>query len=116
MTPYTQEDLDGDWEFKIVRSSTGAFRKRERLEQLIEEEAQAGWTMLEKLDDYRVRFKRPRRARAQDDYLPPDVDPYRAYYGGSSSRTVVIVLAVVVLLLFLLSLMGLLVFLMLARS
>ena len=116
MTPYTREDLDDDWEFKIVRSGTGAFRKRERLERLIEEEARAGWVMLEKLDDYRIRFKRPRRARAQDDYLPPDVDPYRAYYGGSSSRTAVIMLVVVGLILFILALAGLLVFMMAARS
>ena len=25
MTPYTQEELDNDWEFKIVRSAMGTF-------------------------------------------------------------------------------------------
>lgn len=60
MTLYEQGDLDGDWEFKIVRSPTAAFHKQEAFEQLIEEEARASWVMLEKLDDRRVRFKRSR--------------------------------------------------------
>ena len=95
MTQYTRDDLDDDWEFKIVRSSTAAFRKRETLDKLLEEEARAGWVMLEKMDDSRVRFKRPRRARAQDDYLPPDVDPYRTNYGAwSNQRTMVSLVAV----------------------
>ena len=37
MTQYTRDDLDDDWEFKIVRSSTAAFRKRETLDKLLEE-------------------------------------------------------------------------------
>jgi len=95
MTQYTQKDLDEDWEFKIVRSSTAAFHKREVLDKLLEEEARAGWVMLEKMDDSRVRFKRPRRARAQDDYLPADVDPYRTNYGAwSSQRTMMSLVAV----------------------
>jgi hypothetical protein len=101
MTQYTQDDLDNDWEFKIVRSNTTAFRKREVLDKLLEEEAHAGWIMLEKLDDSRIRFKRPRRARAQDAYLPPDVDPYRTHYGTISSQQVIILLTVVGLALFL---------------
>jgi hypothetical protein len=85
MTQYTQDDLTNDWEFKIVRSDTPAFRKPETLSKLIEEEAQAGWVMLEKLDDSRVRFKRPRSARARDAYLPDGVDPYRTRYGVPST-------------------------------
>jgi hypothetical protein len=101
MTQYTQDDLDHDWEFKIVRSNTDVFRKREVLDRLLEEEARAGWIMLEKLDDSRIRFKRPRRARAQDAYLPPDVDPYRTHYGTLSSQQVIILLTVIGLALFL---------------
>lgn len=87
MTQYTQDDLRNDWEFKIVRSEAAAFRKPETLSKLIEEEAQAGWVMLEKLDDSRVRFKRPRSARARDAYLPDGVDPYRTQYGALSTPT-----------------------------
>jgi len=100
MTQYTQDDLDNDSEFKIVRSNSTAFRKREVLDKLLEEEARAGWIMLEKLDDSRIRFKRLRRARAQDAYLPPDVDPYRTHYGTVSSPQVVLLLIVLGLALF----------------
>ena len=88
MAQYTQDDLNGDWEFKIVRSDTAAFRKREVLDKLIEEEAQAGWVMVEKFDDTRVRFKRPRSARARDPFLPDGVDPYRTQYGTFVTRQV----------------------------
>ncbi len=85
MALYTQEDLNEDWEFKIVRSGTTAFRKPEVLKKLMEKEGRAGWIMLEKLDDSRVRFKRPRSARAKDAYLPEGVDPYRTRYGSATN-------------------------------
>jgi len=91
MTDYTRDDIREDWEFKIVRSESGAFRRPEVLERLIEEEAQAGWVMLEKFDDNRVRFKRPRSARARDDFLPDGFDPYRTQYGRLSARPAMLV-------------------------
>ena len=91
MASYTQDDLRNDWEFKIVRSGTAAFRKPEVLNKLLEEEAQTGWVMLEKLDDSRIRFKRPRSARAKDAYLPDGVDPYRTQYGTLATRQVKLV-------------------------
>jgi hypothetical protein len=48
---------------------------------LIEEESQAGWEMIEKFDENRVRFKRPRSARVNDVNLPSYIDPYRTQYG-----------------------------------
>ena len=96
MTQYTKDDLNSDWEFKILRSHSGAFRKREVLDKAVEEEARAGWVMLEKLDDQRIRFKRPNRARAQDAYLPPEVDPYRSYYGASPNRQAAVALGLVI--------------------
>ena len=86
MAKYAQDDLDGDWEFKIVRSDSGAFRKAEILNRLTEEEARAGWILLEKLDDSRIRFKSPRSARARDPFLAAGVDPYRARYGVPTPR------------------------------
>lgn len=83
---YTQDDLNNDWEFKIVRSDTAAFRKPEVLRKLVEEEARAGWVMLEKFDDRRIRFKRPRSARTRDALLPPGVDAYRTRYGAPSAQ------------------------------
>lgn len=90
MARYTQDDLNNDWEFKIVRSGSGAFRKPEVLKKLIEEEARAGWVMLEKFDDRRIRFKRSRNARSRDALLPPDVDPYRTRYGTPVARYAVL--------------------------
>ena len=36
MTNYTPGDLDNDWEFKIVRSERGAFRKPETFQRLMQ--------------------------------------------------------------------------------
>lgn len=83
MTSYSTEDLAGDWEFKIVRANTPAFRHPRTLNRLIEREAQAGWTMIEKFDDQRVRFKRSKQARLNDANLPHGVNPYGSYYGMS---------------------------------
>jgi hypothetical protein len=95
MTPYSREDLENDWEFKIIRSQTGTFRKPEALQKLIEEEARAGWQMVEKFDNSRVRFKRPRSARQRDAQLPAGVDPYRVQAGVSEGALVVIILTAV---------------------
>jgi hypothetical protein len=95
MTPYSHEELDNDWEFKIVRASTGVFNKPEHFNRLIEEEARAGWQLLEKFDNSRVRFKRPRSARQRDAQLPPGVDPYRVRYGISENAVVGLVLLAV---------------------
>ena len=70
------------WEFKIVRSPSDVFRDSTVLKQLCDEEATAGWILLEKLDDRRVRFKRPIAMREviRSEMLP--IDPYRTTYGA----------------------------------
>ena len=83
MTHDAAESTASDCEFKIVRANTAAFRNPRTLAGLLEQEAQAGWTMVEKFDDMRVRFRRPRQARFDDARLPPGVDPYRTHYGMS---------------------------------
>jgi len=90
MTKY-QNDNAEKWEYKIVRSESGAFRKPEVLEFLIEEEALAGWEMLEKFDNRRIRFRRPVEARKQDHILPSHIDPYRTTIRGSLARTGVLI-------------------------
>ena len=97
MAKYTQDDLINDWEFKIVRSDTAAFRKPEVVKTLLEEEARAGWVMLEKFDDSRIRFKRPRSARTRDALLPSGVDSYRTQYGTSATRYALVVVALMML-------------------
>src|SRR5947208_77783 len=75
MTGYTHADLAEGWEFKILRSATGAFRSADGLRKAVEEERRAGWVLLEKFDNGRVRFKRPVSARSGDAAL--SIDPYR---------------------------------------
>ncbi|MBN2499402.1 MAG: hypothetical protein JXB38_01465 [Anaerolineales bacterium] len=83
MTRYNRSELEQDWEFKIVRSATGAFKKSEVLQTVIQQEGMSGWRMVEKFDDSRVRFKRPVEAAKDDFKLPPGIDPYRTSYGVS---------------------------------
>lgn len=97
MTTYNQEDLQGDWEFKIMRSASPVFKNQNTFAALVEEEAQAGWELLEKLDNQRVRFKRNVSARRKDQYLPPDYDPYRTQYGGNTNAVVAMLVAFLVM-------------------
>lgn len=92
MTNYSVDDLENDWEFKIVRSERAAFRKPENFQRLMQEEAAAGWEMVEKLDDRRVRFKRRKDNRRRDANLPQGIDPYRTQFDGGVSRSLVLVL------------------------
>ena len=85
MTTYRNTDLTEEWEFKIVRSASAAFKKPAVLQQVIEQEKLAGWTLLEKFDDNRLRFKRPASMRKKDAMLPRDVDPYLTQYGISEA-------------------------------
>src|SRR5262245_28485170 len=84
MTTYHPQELSDDWEFKILRSMKAAFRHSERLHEILAEEGRAGWVLVEKFDDGRIRLKRPSRARELDIKL--DFDPYRTYIGPSENR------------------------------
>ncbi len=82
------------WEFKIVRANRDLFREPKVFQRVCEEEAHAGWILLEKLDDRRIRFKRPIALRdiIKPEFLP--YDPYRTHYGSSSNwQTVVAAIA-----------------------
>ncbi len=93
MTPYRRDDLAEGWEFKILRSVSGRFRDPVWLHAVLQEEGRAGWTLVEKFDDTRVRLKRPAGARAKDAGL--GFDPYRTWVGISQTRyTILILLAV----------------------
>ena len=83
MTQYSSDELAQNWEFKIVRANTAVFKNAATFKRLIEEEARAGWTLVEKFDNTRVRFKRPQQARLNDATLQRGVDPYRVQYGMS---------------------------------
>ncbi|MEW6715976.1 MAG: hypothetical protein AB1345_00505 [Chloroflexota bacterium] len=95
MTRYDGKELEDDWEFKIVRSVTGEFKKPGVVERLREEESLAGWKLVEKFDNNRIRFKRPASARKRDATLPPYVDPYRTQYGMTEAGLVLRILLVI---------------------
>lgn len=95
LTKYNQEDLDG-WEFKIFRSSMGKFKNYEFIKTLCEQEAKAGWEMVEKFDNYRIRFKRNIEHRINDRHL--GFDPYRITIGVNKGLVIGIILGVTVLL------------------
>src|SRR5258705_124798 len=81
MAPYSQNDLEQRLGFKIVRSALGSFRKPTYLRQVLDDEARAGWVLVEKFDSSRIRLKRLAKARELDGKL--DFDPYRTYAGPS---------------------------------
>ena len=92
----TSSDQPKGWEFKILRTSSGGFRGRKVLNRVCAEEAQAGWILLEKLDDHRLRFRRPVTARDRDQQCK--IDPYRTRYGIAEiveTWTTIIVLLVI---------------------
>jgi hypothetical protein len=74
---YSAQDLQQDWEFKILRSPAGVFAKRKKVDQAVADESLAGWVLVEKLDDNRLRFKRPASAKQNDYLLPEHINPYR---------------------------------------
>ncbi|MEL7039564.1 MAG: hypothetical protein AAFO04_28725 [Cyanobacteria bacterium J06592_8] len=76
-----------EWEYKIVRANRDLFRNPAVFHKLCEEESQVGWTMLEKLDDRRVRFKRPANLRDKASEELPRFDPYRSHYGSTLDFT-----------------------------
>lgn len=46
-----------EWEFKILRSAMARFGRRDRLEAALREEGAAGWQLVEKLDNARIRLE-----------------------------------------------------------
>jgi hypothetical protein len=92
----TSSDQPKGWEFKILRTSSGGFRDRKILSKVCAEESQAGWILLEKLDNHRLRFRRPITARDRDNQCK--IDPYRTRYGlaeNVETWTTIIVLLVI---------------------
>lgn len=89
LTAYNKDDLEG-WEFKIVRSNFGRFSNYETVQKLCQEEARAGWEMVEKFDNERIRFKRRIDRRSGDRQL--DFNPYRTTIGFGEGRIAAIIL------------------------
>jgi hypothetical protein len=95
MTRYTAQDLAEGWEFKIVRSNSGVFRKPEKLQALLDEEKRGGWMLVEKFDDCRVRLKRPAGTKVTQGDFADGYDPYRTTVGLSQGAIVMMALGIV---------------------
>ena len=91
MTTYSSQELSDNWEFKILRSVRSAFRDTEKLKQVLAEESRAGWILVEKFDNGRIRLKRPAIAREMDGKL--DFDPYRTSLGPSETQFALVIVA-----------------------
>jgi hypothetical protein len=101
MTKYKPEDLNG-WEFKILRSNQlGGFKNKDVLKAILFEEAENGWELVEKFDEYRLRLKRKTTHRTKPSAHA--VDEYRTTYGASSTVAAIIIFAVTLFLVFLLA-------------
>lgn len=88
MTTYRRDELDGNWEFKIIRSATASFGDANMLQATLQQETVGGWELLEKFDNERVRLRRPMSARKDDMSLPRGYDPYRTQVGISEGALV----------------------------
>jgi hypothetical protein len=84
LTTYNDKELADGWEFKILRSAGGAFKKPERMREILEEEARAGWILVEKFDSNRLRLKRSPEAGKDDRHL--DFDAWRTQIGASQTK------------------------------
>jgi hypothetical protein len=84
----SRDEQPRGWEFKILRTNGNGFRRPLALQKACREEAQSGWILLEKLDDRRLRFRRPLLARQGD--REAKIDPYRSHYGISSELAAVV--------------------------
>lgn len=86
-----------DLEYKIVQSTTPLFKSREKLEAVLAEEAKAGWQLVEKYDNYKLRLQRDISHREKDGER--SFDAYRTQVGVHNAITytiaTVVTLAVV---------------------
>lgn len=84
MAEFMKQDKAGDWEYKIVRGTLGAFRSEARMQRVLAAEAIASWEFAMKLDDERMVLRRPKSASRHDATLGADARPYRTDYGGTT--------------------------------
>jgi len=90
-------------EYKTLHSQTPLFSDPERLRAILAEEARAGWDLVEKQDNYRIKLQRETSHRDNDGNL--DFDAYRSTVGVSSlityGATALITVAIVAMILYL---------------
>ena len=99
--PCKEEKPVSNREYKVITSNTPSFGNSEKMQQILAEEAQAGWELEEKFDNYKVRVSRDKSARDNDSNL--GFDPYRTnvgvnnllYMGGAAVVTLIVIYAII---------------------
>ena len=94
-TTLMNTDPSGTIEYKIIRSATGVFKDPIKFRAALDDEARAGWELVEKFDNGRARLRRPIGCRARDVDLGQD--PYRTQIGMSEGALAVVIIVYVVL-------------------
>lgn len=72
-------------EYKIIQAQTPLFADTKKMQEVLASEAEAGWDLLEKEDNYRIKLQRDIANRSNDGNLT--IDPYRTTVGVSSVLT-----------------------------
>lgn len=83
--------VDDGYEYKILRTAWTTFRNPTRLQSVLEYESHSGWDLFEKLDDQRLRLRRPITCREQD--AERSQDAYRTWVGPSENAAAGFVVA-----------------------
>ena len=100
-TALNEEFFVDNREYKVITSNTPSFASTEKMQQVLAEEAQAGWELEEKYDSYKIRVGRDKSARANDSSL--SIDPYRTnvgvnnvlYLAGAAIVTIIVIYAII---------------------
>ena len=90
-----------DLEYKVITSNTPVFADSGKLKQVLAEEAEAGWDLVELIDASKIRVGRSKSARANDANCK--IDPYRInvgmnhllYLGLAALVTVAVIYAII---------------------
>ena len=72
-------------EYKTIKAQTPLFADGKKMQEVLAVEAKAGWDLLEKEDNYRIKLHRDISHRSNDANL--DIDPYKTSVGVSSALT-----------------------------
>lgn len=72
-------------EYKILQSQTPRFSDPAKMQEALAEEAKAGWSLLEKEDNFRLKLQRHISNRENDKNL--DFDAYRSTIGVPAIMT-----------------------------
>jgi hypothetical protein len=92
MTGYRPEELNGNWQFKIVK---GTFKTAAQVDAVVQEQAEYGWTLVEIFDQSRIRFKRSAAEAAKDSYREGNPFGTISKASGPGCASMMILLAVV---------------------